>query len=142
MIKEEASNFFNKVILPMWPDWEPSDFETELWVGSLQNYNFELSKQKLKTWFAAEDKIGKRPILGRITKIMAADKQSRNDNEPVLLYTLVREVLFNKGCKMGMNYSIPNGRNIPCKEEIQRRAEIDRTKCNDAYNCNHIILYK
>jgi len=143
MTKEESWKFIHEVLKGLWPDWETSDMEGDLWSQKLRECDYHATKISIKNWYISQQNPGRRPIIGKMKKLFmkAVDKQQQEDNEPVLLYTIVDESLYERGIKTGMNYTANKRSAMPKDPQvIEEQAERMREKANRMYGENHIIL--
>ena len=139
----QIQEFIKEVLQGLWPDWEPTDMEMVLWSEKLQKCDYSATKKAMCDWHIKQERLGRRPVIAKMKSLFMRkiDAQQERDNEPVLLYILVKEHLFEKGLRKGLNFSANKRSAIPKDSNIiEEQAERMREKANQMYGCNHIIL--
>jgi hypothetical protein len=133
----EAETFVREILKGLWPRWNPNEEELRGWTNRLKAYDYEKSRSIVNNLFFLEKSRGIDPPAGKILK--ALRKQSKAKQcDPILLYTLVRQNIFNKGRKSGMRF-YANDDNM-ASQVIEQEADKVREQCDAMYNCKHMIL--
>ena len=136
MTNEEAKQFVQNVLKGLWPRWEPNEEELRGWVRRLEPCDYEKSRLAVNNMFFESTSRGIDPPAGKIIKLLRKQITARQ-SEPVLLYTLIRERLYEIGRRKGMNYYGDSGKD---PKAIENEAENMRERCNQMYGENHIIM--
>lgn len=158
MTSQEAENFINTELKGLWPDWNPTDAEFKLWSQELMKVDYFPTKSSIDNWYIRQTRLYKRPNLGRLRplfKKIISEKERREQNEPVLLYTIVKESniversfidsrtgetveytsMIGQRCSIGRRDMLPADPQV-----IEIEAEQKRQRFNDLYGGNHIIV--
>lgn len=158
MTSQEAENFINTELKGLWPDWTPTDAEFKLWAQELMKVDYFPTKSSIDNWYIQQTRPYKRPFLGRLRplfKKIISEKDRREQNEPVLLYTIVKESnIVERSFKdartgenveytsmIGQEFSIGRRDMLPSDPEIvEAEAERNREQFNNLYGSNHIVV--
>ncbi len=158
MTSQEAENFINTELKGLWPDWNPTDAEVRLWLQELMKVDYFPTKNSIDNWYIRQTRPYKRPNLGRLRplfKKIISEKERREQNEPVLLYKIIKESRIversfidgrtGKNVEYtsmpGQEFSIGHQDKLPSDPEIiEAEAERKRERFNDLYGGNHIIV--
>jgi len=158
MTSQEAENFINTELKGLWPDWNPTDAEFKLWSQELMKVDYFPTKSSIDNWYIRQTRPFKRPSLGRLRPLfrkIISEQQRREQNEPVLLYTIVKESnIVERSFKdsrtgedveytsmIGQRCSIGHRDRLPADPQvIEVEAERERERFNNLYGGNHIIV--
>lgn len=158
MTSQEAENFINTELKGLWPDWNPTDAEFKLWSQELIKVDYFPTKSSIDNWYIRQTTTYKRPRLGRLRplfKKIISEKERREQNEPVLLYTIVKESDITQrsfkdlktGEKVeytsmpGQRFTASRPHRLPADPQIiESEADRMRERFNDFYGGNHIIV--
>ncbi len=58
---KEKEGFIESVLKGLWPDWEPKDAETRVWLWVLSKFDYEIAKVAAEQYFSEETGNWKRP---------------------------------------------------------------------------------
>lgn len=158
MTLQEAENFINTELKGLWPDWNPTDAEVRLWLQELMKVDYFPTKHSIDNWYIRQARPYRRPNLGRLRplfKKIISEKERREQNEPVLLYTIVKESdiverSFKDGrtgekveytSMPGQEFSVGRRDMLPADPQIiESEAERMRERFNEFYGGNHIVV--
>ena len=158
MTSQEAENFINTELKGLWPDWNPTDAEVRLWLQELMKVDYFPTKSGIDNWYIRQTTTYKRPRLGRLRPLfrkIISEKERREQNEPVLLYTIVKESNiversfkdFRSGenveytSMIGQEFSVGRRDMLPADPRIiEQEAERERERFNEFYGGNHVII--
>lgn len=157
MTSQEAENFINTELKGLWPDWNPTDAEFKLWSQELMKVDYFPTKSGIDNWYIRQTTTYKRPRLGRLRPLfrkIISEQERREQNEPILLFTIVKESdiaqRFYKDPKtsedveytsmIGQEFSVGHRDKLPTDPEvIEAEAERKRERFNNLYGKNHIV---
>lgn len=158
MTSTEADNFISEVLQGYFPRWKPKQIEITGWKERLLSYDYNKAKRAVNNLFFGSESRGIDPPAGRILQALKAyayTNAEKSKNEPVLLFTIVKESNIRQRSYKhpvtgetieyttydGQKFSAPTPKEVPCREEIERQAENMRMKFNETYGGNHIVVY-
>lgn len=147
MTNQEAERFVDSVLKGLWPRWETTEEETTGWVQRLQKYDYGRARQAVNNTFFASSSKRPRPPAGKIFKVLKSKARiilPREATEPVLLFSIIKERFFKEdktSTRFAKGFFATTPEEACDKNEIERKAEAIREKCNWMYGENHIILY-
>lgn len=145
MNDSETVQFIETVLNPLWPRWKCGDEESRMWVKTLSHYDYNLARQAVNNLFISQEHRGIEPVISKIVNAVRKIQQIKNPTggEPVLLYTIIKESLYQAGKNpriYGKGFYVGNSNLVPAPEEIERMAERDRQHASQMYAANHIII--
>lgn len=158
MTSQEAENFINTELKGLWPDWTPTDAEFKLWTRELMKVDYFPTKSSIDNWYIRQTKTYKRPKLGQLRLLfrkIISEKERRERNEPILLFTIVKESriveksftdsrtdeIVEYTSMPGQRFFIGRREMLPVDPEvIEQEAERKREGFNNLYGGNHIIV--
>jgi len=62
----ETDKFIKNVLQQLWPHWEPTNQEREVWMSLLKYAEYDPTAQKITNWFAHSVNPGWRPLPGML----------------------------------------------------------------------------
>lgn len=146
MTKEQAKKFIEEVLGGLWSRWEPKKEEMDGWIDRLLYFDYASARIAVSNSFFEANIRGVEPPAGKILNAIRKSQQRsgrQKKGEPVLLYTIIKESLFNAGKNYriyGKGFYVGNPGQIPAPQETERRAERDRQWASQMYAENHIII--
>jgi len=102
MNSTEMDSFINTVLVPLWPDWTPTDIEAEMWRKELSSSDFNLSKAAVMAWVSNQDRLFKKPIIGKLKVANCFRGKPLTDEErqaakmPIRVFTIIEQELYEK----------------------------------------------
>ena len=143
MKKEQAEQFIKEVLCGLWPRWEPKKEEMDGWIERLLFFEYGPAKQAVNNIFFESATIrGIEPPAGKVLNAIRKTQQRPSvKGEPILLYTIIKERLFNAGANpriYGKGFYV--GNLSISAVAIERMAESNRQWASQMYNENHIII--
>lgn len=89
MDRIETINFIENVLKGLWPDWAPSEAETEVWLGAIGRFDYDVAKTATQQYFSDAGGNYKRPKPhGIVTKanviIQNRNVGRRTTKDPIL----------------------------------------------------------
>lgn len=144
MTDSDAAKLIEEVFKSHWPNWRFEGEETKVWTGILRKYDYVSAKTAINNFYILQTKQGK-PAPALIVEVLRQNAYSRETrpNEPILLYTIIKESSYLAGRSSGIygkRFYISGKKQKPASEEIERMAERDRRLANQIYGENHIII--
>lgn len=145
MTKEQQKRFVDEVLKSYWPRWNPAEVEIQGWYDRLWSYDYNLAKTAVNNLVFGLQNRGVEPPCGRIMNALKASiQQKAKKNEPILLYTIVKErfLELGKAGYRGQRFSVGGEKDLPAsQEQCECRAMRDCQVMNDQYGESHVILY-
>jgi len=136
MTKDEATTFFDTIIRGLWGKWEPTSFETSIWLALLRTYDYKESEASLRRWYAATEKHGGKPIPGEIRKyLLVSGTIAHVRPEPRKEFGLARKEAMDKVTWLYIN----TGRKRP-NQQIGEEAETLRKHAEELYGGEWVII--
>ncbi len=144
MTEAQADLFITEVLRGLWQRWEPQDTQIREWAVRLLRYDYGRAERAVKDLFFSTAARVNPPA----DKVMAAlrDKatvpRTQEESQPVAIFSLIKErFLEEKGRFLyEKSYCVSSKSEVPCREEIERRAGIEQKKCNELYGENHVVI--
>jgi hypothetical protein len=147
MTSNEANQFVSSVLRGLWPRWGPNDEEIRVWTARLLNYNYGRAQKAVDDLFITLNTRGIEPPPGKIMRALkekAYIPPPKSENQPVLLYSLIKQSNLDAGLDGGPHlrgFYVTSPKKVPAREEIERRAERDRRAMNQQYDDTFVIIY-
>jgi hypothetical protein len=149
METNQADKFIETEIKGLYQEWKPQDAERSILMNALKYLDYGQARMALNNWFITQTKTFKNPPISQMIQLFRKiyqRNQKRQSNEPVLLYTIIRERFVKEGKTVNC-YSQRLYANVPANIPsdplvIENQAEKHREKMNQLYGENYIILYK
>ncbi len=157
MTSQEAENFINTELKGLWPDWNPTDAEARLWARELMKVDYNLTRTSINNWYITQERTRKRPFLGQLRRLfrrVISEQERKKENEPVLLYEIIKESNIVKQMYKdpktgedvgytshpGQAFSLGHRDKLPADPyNIEVGAERMRQRFNEFYGGNHIV---
>jgi hypothetical protein len=145
MTNDQANQFVSEVLRGLWQRWEPQDEEIRGWVVRLIRFDYGRAQKAVNDlFFSTPNRVNPPP-----QKVMAALKNkalipvSKEESGPVIIFSIIKERYLNEGRSRFLyerRYCVSNRRDVPAREEIERRAGIIQGKHNELYGENHVVI--
>ena len=130
MLKNEAVDFVESQIKNLFPAWNPSYTESDIWADELMAFDYIAAKSAVHTFLVSEKGSFSRPKLYHILK-ECKKNQNRvvERQDPVKLFTMRN--LDNPQNHKGFYVGCP--KEVPDSGEVMLRAEQTKSKFEDLY---------
>lgn len=79
MNRSEQSQFIDREVKGLWPQWAPADAEVRAWLNALANLDYNLARKAAEACFAELTVNARRPVLGRFLEKARALVRSTGD---------------------------------------------------------------
>lgn len=143
----QQDRFIKEVVQGLWLDWKPSKEQLNILKNALSYLEYEPTQFALRNWYAAQSVMPKNPPLNKIILLfrrLYRQQGRKQDSEPVLLYTLIKERFYREGKNpriYGKGFYVGGQSRVPTESEIiEEDAERKRKEANQLYGKNHIII--
>ena len=135
MTSDEKSDIIG-YLRQLWPDWSPSATEINLWHEVLDNKPYHATRKAIGQWYKGAEVPGKKPTIGKISKILPRTINANEQQQPIELFYLQKENSYKKHY-----FSQPGNKAKPDQHEIEQYAGKMKAQYEDMYGDTYLIHY-
>lgn len=141
MNEDFSKSFIKEVLLGLWPGWEPTEMEFELWIKKLRRYDYAKSKTACSDFILESERLYKRPPIGRLFKYLNSKKCTQalknKDTEPVIAF----ELFDPEDERWAISFAVRNIRALKARaiQDFEQESLKMAEKCSKLYRRNLIV---